>query len=338
MTMPNQARTTKGTLFVTSSEVETSLTNRSKRVRDSSVRAGLAYLLGMTEKEYRGRIAPSPTGFLHLGHAMTFWYAQERAREADGKLVLRIEDLDRDRCRQKFVDAISEDLHWFGLDWNEGPDIGGPFAPYIQSERGRYYSEAWEKLRVGGFVYPCKCSRKDVMQALLAPHDENEEPIYPGTCRPNSSSVGAAVPAANPLPAADTAFSTGTHWRFRVPDDERIDFIDERLGKQSAVAGRDFGDFIIWRRDNVPAYQLAVVVDDAAMEISEVVRGEDLLTSTFRQLLLYRALDLRPPKFYHAPLVLGEYGERLAKRHGALSLHALRESGISPEAARASKV
>jgi len=286
---------------------------------------------------YRGRIAPSPTGFLHIGHAMTFWHAQERAREAGGKLVLRIEDLDRDRCRKEFADAIGEDLRWFGLDWDEGPDIGGPFASYVQSERRRYYFEAWEKLRVGGFIYPCKCSRKDVMRASLAPHEE--EPIYPGTCRPRGSVVEAAVSVADAtdlqatrLPLQTTAT---THWRFRVPDDERIDFLDERVGKQSAVAGCDFGDFIVWRRDDVPAYQLAVVVDDAAMQISEVMRGEDLLRSTFRQLLLYRALDLRPPKFYHAPLVLDESGKRLAKRHGALSLRKLRERGTSPQGIRA---
>ncbi len=286
---------------------------------------------------YRGRIAPSPTGFLHLGHAMTFWHAQQRAREPGGKLVLRIEDLDRARCRKEFTDAISEDLRWFGFDWDEGPEIGGPFAPYVQSERHRYYLEALEKLRAGEFVYPCKCSRKDVMKASLAPHEE--EPIYPGTCRPRGSVVEAVVPAVNAtdlqatrLPLQTTAT---THWRFRVPDGERIEFVDERVGKQFAVAGRDFGDFIVWRRDDIPAYQLAVVVDDAAMQISEVVRGEDLLMSTFRQLLLYRALDLRPPKFYHAPLVLDESGKRLAKRHGALSLHALRERGVSPEELRA---
>jgi len=329
-----------------SSEVEASLTIQSKRVRDSSVRAGLAYSPGMTEREYRGRIAPSPTGFLHLGHAMTFWHAQQRAREAGGKLVLRIEDLDRDRCRKEFVEAISEDLHWFGLDWDEGPDIGGPFAPYVQSERRRYYLEALEKLRAGGYIYPCKCSRKDVMQASLAPHDENEEPIYPGTCRPGGPVVEAAVPGAvvaaavsaaeMDLPAETAAAPTAiaTNWRFRVPDDERIDFLDERVGRQSAVAGRDFGDFLVWRRDDVPAYQLAVVVDDAAMQISEVVRGKDLLMSTFRQLLLYRVLDLRPPKFYHAPLVLDESGKRLAKRHGALSLRALRERGAKPDELR----
>ena len=303
----------------------------------------------MTDKEYRGRIAPSPTGFLHVGHAMTFWRAQERAREAGGRLVLRIEDLDNDRCRREFADAIINDLHWFGLDWNEGPDIGGPFVPYVQSQRRSHYLESWEKLRVGGFIYPCKCSRKDVAQASLAPHDENEEPIYPGTCRPSYLSlastadvVAAAVSAAGQgdLPTVTAAATqskapAGTHWRFRVPDGERIEFVDERVGKQSAVAGRDFGDFIVWRRDDVPAYQLAVVVDDAAMRISEVVRGKDLLVSTFRQLLLYRALNLTPPKFFHTQLIVDESGKRLAKRHGSLSLRALRERGAVPGELRA---
>jgi len=299
----------------------------------------------MTKKEYRGRIAPSPTGFLHLGHAKTFWRAQQRARAAGGKLILRIEDLDRDRCRNEFAVAISADLRWFGLDWDEGPDVGGPFVPYVQSARRRFYLKAWEKLCDRGCIYPCKCSRKDVLEASLAPHDENEEPIYPGTCRP--ASVAAAVSTAgeiDPPPrtsgttaASDTAAARaamGTHWRFRVPDGERIDFLDQRVGIQSAIAGRDFGDFIVWRRDDIPAYQLAVVTDDAAMQISEVVRGEDLLMSTFRQLLLYRALGLRPPKFYHAPLVVDKSGKRLAKRHGALSLRALRARGATPKQLR----
>jgi glutamyl/glutaminyl-tRNA synthetase len=301
----------------------------------------------MTNKEYRGRIAPSPTGFLHIGHAMTFWRAHERAREAGGRLVLRIEDLDSDRCRREFADEIVNDLHWFGLDWNEGPDIGGPFAPYIQSQRRSHYLESWEKLRVGGFTYPCKCSRKDVAEASLAPHDEREEPIYPGTCRPSYLSlasagdvVAAAVSAAGQAPvtaaaAAGPETPSGTHWRFRVPDGERIEFVDERVGKQSAVAGRDFGDFIVWRRDDVPAYQLAVVVDDAAMRINEVVRGKDLLVSTFRQLLLYRALNLTPPRFFHTQLIVDKSGKRLAKRHGALSLRALREKGVAAEELRA---
>jgi len=298
--------------------------------------------------EYRGRIAPSPTGFLHIGHAITFWRAQERARGTGGKLILRIEDLDRDRCRREFADGIIEDLHWFGLNWDEGEDIGGPFTPYVQSQRRSRYLEAWEELRAGGFIYPCKCSRMDVAEASLAPHDENEERIYPGICRPSYLSlastanvVAAAVSAAEqrdlrPVTTAATPAASATaHWRFRVPDGERIEFVDERVGRQSAVAGRDFGDFIVWRRDDVPAYQLAVVVDDAAMRISEVVRGEDLLVSTFRQLLLYRALDLMPPGFFHTSLVVDESGKRLAKRHGSLSLRALRERGFAAEELRA---
>ena len=164
----------------------------------------------MTKKGYRGRLAPSPTGYLHLGHAMTFWRAQERARENNGVLVLRIEDLDRDRCRPDFREAIFDDLRWFGLGWDEGPGVDGDFGPYLQSERRDRYLAAWEKLRAGGFVYPCTCSRRDVLNAAGAPHSEDEEPIYPGTCRPV---VAAAVSAAEPttLPPETAATTTGRH-------------------------------------------------------------------------------------------------------------------------------
>lgn len=271
---------------------------------------------------YRGRIAPSPTGYLHAGHALTFWRAQERARQAGGKLILRVEDLDEGRARPEFREAIVEDLRWFGFEWDEDPDAGGPFAPYVQSARRAFYLKAWEKLRDNGWIYPCQCSRKDILESSLAPHDEDEEPVYPGTCRGN---IAQARSLTNP---------EGRNWRFRVPDGEKISFDDARLGEQSGLAGQTFGDFVVWRRDDVPAYHLAVVVDDAAMQISEVVRGEDLRTSTFRQLLLYRALNLTPPAFYHAPLVRDEQGKRLAKRHAALSLRALREAGVSPEEVR----
>jgi len=274
----------------------------------------------MTKKNYRGRLAPSPTGYLHLGHAMTFWRAQERARENDGILVLRIEDLDPDRCRAEFADATFGDLKWFGLNWDEGPDVGGQFGPYRQSERRDCYLNALEKLRRSGFIYPCTCSRRDVLSATTAPHSETEEPIYPGTCRTKN------------LPAAE---STAVNWRFRVPDNEALKFVDQRVGGQSAIAGKDFGDFIVWRRDDVPAYQLAVVADDSAMGITEVVRGTDLITSTFRQLLLYRALELEPPQFYHAPLITDSLGNRLAKRHASLSLRALHAAGANPEKLRA---
>ena len=258
---------------------------------------------------------------------MTFWRAAERAKEAGGTLILRIEDLDRDRCRPEFYEAIVEDLRWFGIGWNEGPDVDGPNAPYVQSERRRLYKEAFEKLKGAGWIYRCRCSRKDVLEAAIAPHDENEEPIYPGTCRPT---------VATALNRREDG--TATHWRFRVPDGEELRYVDERLGKQNAIAGTDFGDFIIWRKDDVPAYQLAVVVDDAAMGITEVVRGEDLLISTFRQLLIYRALGLTPPKFYHCALVKDESGKRLAKRHAGLSLRSLRAAGARPEEIRGSGI
>ena len=276
--------------------------------------------------DYRGRIAPSPTGFLHLGHARTFWAAQQRAAARGGTLVLRNEDLDRDRCKPEFVTAMLEDLRWFGLRWQEGPDVAGPFAPYTQSERRLFYLEAFQKLRAAGFIYPCKCSRRDVQQALGAPHLGDEEPVYPGTCRPGAGSHQFSVNSSQS--------DARVNWRFRVPDGETISFDDGALGAQSLVAGRDFGDFIVWRHDDVPSYQLAVTVDDAAMQITEVVRGADLLVSTARQLLLYRALGLTPPAFFHCPLMTDEHGVRLAKRHDSLSLRALREGGARPECLR----
>jgi glutamyl-tRNA synthetase len=270
----------------------------------------------------RGRLAPSPTGLLHLGHARTFWVAQERARANGGTLVLRNEDIDSTRFKLEFVSQMIEDLRWFGFDWQEGPDRGGAFAPYNQSERFHLYRTALEKLQAGGFVYPCTCSRKDIRDAASAPNVEDEEPIYPGTCRNKDQST------------INSQRSTRFNWRFRVPDGEVIAFTDGNAGEQRFVAGKDFGDFVVWRHDNVPAYQLACAVDDAAMGITEVVRGADLLVSTARQILLYRALGLTPPEFFHCALVLDEQGRRLAKRHDALSLRALREQGNTPEMLR----
>jgi glutamyl-tRNA synthetase len=275
---------------------------------------------------YRGRLAPSPTGYLHLGHAGTFWTAQERARAHGGTLVLRNEDLDAARSKSEFVTAMIEDLRWLGFRWQEGPDCGGPYGPYAQSQRRQFYVAAMRQLREGGFVYPCTCSRKDVLRALQAPHQGEEEPIYPGTCRP---------PAESQISNFKSQILR-VNWRFRVPDGETISFQDGGQGPQAFVAGKDFGDFVIWRHDDLPAYQLAVVVDDAAMQITEVVRGADLLLSTARQILVYRALGLDPPAFYHCPLMTDESGARLAKRHDALSLRTLRQRGVTPEALRQS--
>jgi glutamyl-tRNA synthetase len=287
----------------------------------------------LEKQSYRGRLAPSPTGLLHLGHARTFWTAQERARARGGTLILRNEDIDSTRFKLEFVAQMIEDLRWFGLEWSEGPDCGGPFAPYNQSERMDFYRAALEKLRAGGWVYPCTCSRQDIRAATRAPHaNEDDEPIYPGTCR----SQGAPWQMTGDMNSAPAAGAPATghasrpaNWRFRVPDGETIAFTDGNCGGQKFVAGQDFGDFVVWRHDGVPAYQLACVVDDAAMGITEVVRGADLLVSTARQILLYRALGLPPPEFFHCELLCDESGRRLAKRHDALSLRAMREQGVS---------
>jgi glutamyl/glutaminyl-tRNA synthetase len=245
---------------------------------------------------------------------MTFWRAQERCRSRNGTLILRVEDLDRARCRPEFREAIGEDLRWFGLHWDEGP--------FLQSERRALYLAAWKKLRNRGLIYPCNCSRRDVLSSAGAPHTEDEEPLYPGTCRPADLTIPTAQDAA------------GVTWRFRVPEGERLEFVDRSAGPQRSVAGLDFGDFVVWRKDDIPAYQLAVVVDDAAMRITEVVRGADLLRSTFRQLLLYRALEITVPEFRHLPLVTDSSGKRLAKRDDALSLRALRAQGMAPDEIR----
>ena len=290
------------------------------------------------DRAYRGRLAPSPTGCLHLGHARTFWTAQERARENGGTLVLRNEDLDRARCKPEFVAAMLEDLRWFGCEWQEGPDCGGPFGPYKQSERYDLYRAAFDKLRADECIYPCTCSRKDIQAAASAPHAGDDELIYPGTCRPHESYklqvASYRLGSPNAEPATCRLQTATTSWRFRVTDGEAISFTDGHFGPQQFLAGRDFGDFVIWRNDDVPAYQLACVVDDAAMRITEVVRGADLLVSAARQLLLYRALGLTPPAFYHCPLMTDEAGVRLAKRHEALNLRTFRQRGFAPESLR----
>jgi glutamyl/glutaminyl-tRNA synthetase len=271
----------------------------------------------LSNLNYRGRLAPSPTGYLHLGHARTFWIAQQRAQAAKGTLILRNEDLDPDRSQPHFYHAMIEDLRWLGLEWQEGPDVGGSFGPYSQSQRQSLYRDAWRRLLDGGWLYPCRCSRKDLAMAMQAPHDD--EGIYPGTCRP---AAGQPISATQPFAA---------NWRFRVPEGQAIEFEDRHFGPRRFVAGQDFGDFLVWRRDDLPSYQLSVVVDDAAMQITEVVRGADLLKSTARQILLAQALGLSSPAWYHCDLMLDQQGQRLAKRHDALSLRTLREQGKEPK-------
>jgi glutamyl/glutaminyl-tRNA synthetase len=265
------------------------------------------------KSKYRGRLAPSPTGYLHLGHARTFWIATERARAAGGTLLLRNDDLDAVRFRLDFVDAMLEDLRWLGLTWEE-PVIS-------QSTRRSHYRAALGRLHAAGLIFPCTRSRRDVIEAAGAPHEggADDEPVYPKEFRPA---------AGTPLPPLEEKISV--NWRFRVPD-ETIVFVDQRYGEQRAIAGRDFGDFLVWRKDDTPSYQLATVVDDAELGITEVVRGADLIKSTFRQLLLFRALGWLAPEFYHAPLMCDDRGTRLAKRHDALALRTLREHGVTAE-------
>ena len=287
---------------------------------------------------YRGRLAPSPTGLLHLGHARTFWIAAQRARKAGGTLLLRNDDLDYARCREEFVAAMQEDLRWLGLEW-DGPMIS-------QRERIPRYRAALERLHAAGLIFPCSRSRRDVLEAAGAPHEESgtglptreadetdtgqktratpepvdDEPVYPKEFRP---------PPGAPTPPLGERI--GINWRFRVPDDAPIVFHDGRCGEQRAIAGREFGDFLVWRKDDTPSYQLATVVDDAELGITEVVRGADLIRSTFRQLLLFSALGWDAPAFYHAPLLRDERGVRLAKRHDALAIRTLRERGATPQ-------
>ena len=255
-----------------------------------------------------GRYAPSPSGRLHLGNARTALLAWLQVRAAKGRFVLRVEDLDPQRSKLEHEQRQLEDLRWLGLDWDEGPDVGGPHGPYRQSERYELYEQALARLD----TYPCSCTRKQLRanEAPSAPH--GLEPVYPGTCR-----SGPTHPE-RPLSL-----------RWRTPAGE-VCFDDRILGRQCQDVAREVGDFVLRRGDGAWAYQLAVVVDDAAMGVTEVLRGADLLDSTARQILLLRTLDLPVPRYAHAPLVVGPDGNKLNKRHGAPDLSALREQGVDP--------
>ena len=257
---------------------------------------------------YVGRLAPSPTGLLHLGHAATFLRAAERAR--GGVLRLRSDDLAGARVRVEFVTTMVADLRWLGIAW-DGPVV-------VQTERLVRYRAAMERLIAMGAVYACGCSRRELAAMVSAPQEEGDELVYPGRCR--AGGMG-------------TALVEGVNYRFRVPDGVRVEFVDGGCGPQSFRCGcdaeADFGDFLVWRRDGLPSYQLATVVDDTEMGVTEVVRGRDLLRSTARQLLLWRALGWEAPAFFHTELRVNAAGARLAKRHDALSLRALRESGLT---------
>lgn len=270
----------------------------------------------------RGRFAPSPTGALHVGNARTALLAWLHARAAGGAFVMRVEDLDFGRVRPGIMETQLGELRWLGLDWDEGPDVGGPHAPYVQSQRTDAYDAALRVLATRGLLFACSCSRKDIAAAASAPHAGEEGPRYLGICREHA--VAASV--ASPMEHGRSLVAL----RVRVEPGE-VCFDDLLQGRCCFRPAEETGDFVVRRKDGAPAYQLAVVVDDVAMGITHVVRGGDLLSSTARQLLLFRALGPPEPRYLHVPLMLGDDGERLAKRHGAVSLGELRARGVSPE-------
>jgi glutamyl-tRNA synthetase len=267
----------------------------------------------------RGRFAPTPSGMLHIGNARTALLAWLQVRQAGGQFLLRMEDIDRPRSRADVAEAILADLRWLGLHWDEGPDVGGSVGPYTQSERTALYQEALARLESQGLVYPCFCSRAELQAIASAPHGlASEGPAYPGTCR-----------GLTPAERAVKAQTKQPSLRFRMPD-EPTAFTDLVQGAQSFPGGAG-GDFVIKRADGIWGYQLAVVVDDGLMGITDVLRGADLLDSTPRQIRLFEALELPVPRFAHVPLLLGPDGARLAKRHGAVSVASMRAAGTAPE-------
>ncbi|MTV48103.1 tRNA glutamyl-Q(34) synthetase GluQRS [Heliobacillus mobilis] len=269
-----------------------------------------------------GRYAPSPTGKLHLGNARTALLAWLQIRQLKGIFILRMEDLDPARSVPEYALQILEDLHWLGIDWDEGPDVGGPCFPYVQSLRNHLYEQVLATWLAQERIYPCACSRKDLANLARAPHGPAEEgPPYPGLCRQLS-----------PEAWREKYQKKGqASYRFLAPEG-LLTYTDGVYGTVCQDVKAVVGDFVIRRADKVTAYQLAVVVDDALMGVTHVLRGDDLLSSTPRQILLYQALEASVPRFYHVPLVLGPDGVRLSKRHDGTSLESLRAKGISSEA------
>lgn len=273
-------------------------------------------MAGSENAPLRSRLAPSPTGYLHLGNAWSFLLCWLGTRAGGGRLVLRMEDIDPDRSRLEYADAIRRDLEWLGLDWDEGP--GGPYAPYVQSEKGRRYTEVLQALYAAGQTYPCYCTRKELKSMASAPHAEDAGPIYPGTCL--TLSAAQRLERERGGRKATVRLNGAGTYRFADLIQGEVDLSWEQCG----------GDFPLRRSDGVISYQLAVAVDDLDQRISLVVRGADILPSTPRQMRLLELLGTSVPRYAHVPLLLDHEGERLAKRHQSRELRALRAAGVSP--------
>ncbi|GMK48239.1 glutamyl-Q tRNA(Asp) synthetase [Paenibacillus glycanilyticus] len=268
----------------------------------------------------RGRFAPTPSGLMHVGNAWAALLAWLQIRSNNGQFVLRMEDIDGPRCRPELAGQALADLRWLGLDWDEGPDVGGPHSPYTQSERIPFYEEALDKLLACDKLYPCFCSRAELLAVASAPHGlSSEGPAYAGTCRHLTLEQ-----------QRERREAKTPSLRFKVDETRAITYEDGIAGTMRFPPGVG-GDFVVRRADGIISYQLAVVIDDAAMNMTDVLRGADLMDSTPRQLLLYEALGLPAPRFAHVPLLMGEDGKRLAKRHGDTSIAGLKEAGVGPE-------
>lgn len=311
---------------------------------DSPISDALASDARPPSKPLVGRLAPSPTGALHVGNARSFLLAWLSARQQQGELYLRIEDIDSPRVKPWAVESTLEDLHWLGLDWDQFESATGEEYAWRQTQRMPRYRQVLDELLSRAAIYPCQCSRSDVAAAASAPHEQNlDGVVYPGTCRPVSPSTEfngspapfSTQPDGKDIDGSQTAGSkTDTspfNWRFLVSNQVQR-WIDGCCGPQTLNPAKDLGDFVIAKGEGTPAYQLAVVVDDHDMGVTEVVRGDDLIYSTYRQLAIHSCLGWSPPRYFHAPLMIGPDGRRLAKRHGDTRIQSLREQGISAEA------
>lgn len=277
-------------------------------------------LKGLKDSQIRVRFAPSPTGHLHLGNARTALFNWLFARHWKGTFILRIEDTDVERSSRESEGAILEDLRWLGLDWDEGPDLGGPFGPYRQSERGDIYRNYSEILLGQGKAYPCFCSEEELEKERRDALNSGRMPKYEGRCR------------LRPQEEVKALLRAGQPFALRFKVDQGQILVEDLVKGRVTFEGEFIGDFIIMRSDGRVSYNFAAVVDDALMRITHVIRGEDHLPNTPRQLLLYKALGIKPPEFAHLPMILGPDRSPLSKRHGDLSVSFYRRAGYLPEA------